>query len=160
MVNDKVFYDLGVDVNREWKMQNGDLVLVKYATNMQQAVQNRLTCLRDALQIYYDKYGSYLINYLGEPNTDATMEYVRMEIEDTLKQDPRIKNMEVTPIKMSESYLEVNLNIIFKNGETMNGNFVITQDTTSNLAEVADSSITKCKFITADDDITEYSEEC
>ena len=57
--------ELGVDINSSWNFKNGDVVLVKYEDNIEQSIINRLSCKLDALDIFYDYYGSNLDEFLG-----------------------------------------------------------------------------------------------
>lgn len=83
--------DIGTDIKSSWDFnEKGDLILVSDEANIVQAVKNRLGCQRNSLDLYYMDYGSVLTQFLGWPRTDETLEFIKLEIENTLQQDPRL----------------------------------------------------------------------
>jgi len=124
-MREKILYQMGVDIDRSWSFANGDLKIVKYDNNIQQAVRNRLTCLLNALDIFYVEYGTLLFNYLGKKNNESTHEYIRIEIEKRLGFDPRFKHVECKVNNITQETVDVNLILTFLNGEIYEDNFVI-----------------------------------
>ena len=87
--------ELGTDLNSNWEFKDGDLQLVENKTNIKQSILNRLNCDYDSLDLFYYEYGSVLSNFLGWKHNDETVEFIRLEIEDTLNQEPRLTDFDV-----------------------------------------------------------------
>ena len=77
--------ELGADLNRNWEFKDGDLLLVENKDNLVQSILNRLNSDYDSLDLFYYDYGSVLSNFLGWKHNDETLEFIRLEIEDTLE---------------------------------------------------------------------------
>lgn len=87
--------ELGVDLSSNWKFKDGDLVLVENKENLIQSILNRLNCDYDCLDLFYYEYGSVLSSFLGWKKTDETLEFIRLEVESTLEQEPRLTDFSV-----------------------------------------------------------------
>ena len=87
--------ELGVDINSNWDFRNGDLILVDNKENIVQSIINRLNCEYDSLDTFYYEYGSLISNFFGFRNSKETLEFIKIEIESTLQQDPRLNNFDV-----------------------------------------------------------------
>jgi len=87
--------ELGTDLNCNWEFKDGDLQLVDNRANIKQSILNRLNCDYDSLDLFYYEYGSVLSNFLGWKHDDETLEFIRLEIEDTLNQEPRLTDFDV-----------------------------------------------------------------
>lgn len=108
MVND-VF---GTDIDSTWSFVDGDLELSKDKGNIGQAIQNRLMTDDDQYTQFYIQYGGRLYEHLGDLNHPTIHEYIRIEIEHILEQEPRIQEiMECTVNKTSNREVECNLKI-------------------------------------------------
>lgn len=108
MVND-VF---GTDIDSTWSFVDGDLELSTGNGNIGQAIQNRLMTDDDQYTQFYIQYGGRLYEHLGDLNHSTIHEYIRIEIEHILEQEPRIKEiMECTVNKTSNREVECNLKI-------------------------------------------------
>ena len=108
MVND-VF---GTDIDSTWSFVDGDLELSKDKGNIGQAIQNRLMTDDDQYTQFYIQYGGRLYEHLGDLNHSTIHEYIRIEIEHILEQEPRIQEiMECTVNKTSNREVECNLKI-------------------------------------------------
>nr|DAR45129.1 MAG TPA: baseplate wedge protein [Caudoviricetes sp.] len=129
----KNIYELGVDINSNWEFHDGDLKLISYEQNMGQAVINRLKCYLGAMNIFYNNYGSQITHYLGEINNKRTWEYIRIEIETSVLNDPRITNVECTINRLTHDICEAHLELLFYDGSTGEANLVITGDGTIDL---------------------------
>lgn len=119
---------LGCDIESSWLFKDGDLILVDNLDNLIQAINNRLNLYLHTLQIYYTNYGSLIKDYLGESNTEIIREHIKLEIENSLKNDPRILNLNVTTIKLEYNSVKAEIIITMKNGEVLEYNMVITGD--------------------------------
>lgn len=87
--------ELGTDLNSNWEFKDGDLQLVENKDNLIQAIQNRLNCSYDSLDLFYYEYGSVISSFLGWRKDDKTLEFIRLEIESTLEQEPRLNDFNV-----------------------------------------------------------------
>ena len=125
MVND--IY--GADVNKSWSFTNGDIDLVDDSINLGQAIVNRLNAGLETYDIFYAKYGGVLLEHLGDLNHPHIHEYMRIEIESILTQEPRIANFECTVNKTDSNSVECNLKVsVVGSDEIDEYNLVINDD--------------------------------
>lgn len=87
--------ELGTDLNCNWEFKDGDLQLVENKDNLIQSILNRLNCNYDGLDLFYYEYGSVISSFLGWKHDDETLEFIRLEVESTLEQEPRLNNFNV-----------------------------------------------------------------
>lgn len=87
--------DLGTDFNSNWQFTDGDLVIVKDKDNLIQSIINRFNTKLDSLNLFYTEYGSKIYGFLGWEHNEDTLNFIELEINDTLKQDPRCQNYSV-----------------------------------------------------------------
>ena len=87
--------ELGTDLKSEWAFKDGDLVLVENKDNLVQSILNRLNCDYDSLDLFYYDYGSVLSKFLGWKKSDETLEFIRLEVESVLEQEPRLSDFNV-----------------------------------------------------------------
>lgn len=87
--------ELGTDFKSEWAFKDGDLVLVENKDNLIQSILNRLNCDYDSLDLFYYDYGSVLSKFLGWKKSDETLEFIRLEVESVLEQEPRLSDFNV-----------------------------------------------------------------
>ena len=87
--------DYGVDLNRKWEFNNGDLNIVSDEDNLVQCIQNRLNARKSNFDLFYTEYGGFLRPYLGEHMNNTTLKFIKLEIETILKQDPRLDDFNV-----------------------------------------------------------------
>lgn len=121
---------LGTDIDDSWSFTDGDINLVSGEFNLQQAIVNRLKCPYDFYQEFYPVYGGNLMDEMGELNNSSAHEYLRIEIESILQQEPRIKELTCTVNKTDSNTVEVNLKIrTIDNDEFVELNLVISKDT-------------------------------
>jgi len=119
--------DYGTDIDSSWSFQDGDIKLTSNTENLRQSISNRLNTIQGALDLFYDDYGSYLLNYLGWRRTEQTLEFVRLEIEQCLNKDPRIYNsFEIEAMYEQEGIL-INV-VVFDNDESLELNYVLTDE--------------------------------
>lgn len=142
MVND-VF---GVDIDSAWNFVDGDLELSSGEYNVGQAIQNRLMTDDDQYTQFYIRYGGRLYEHLGDLNHPNIHEYIRIEIESILGQEPRIKEIvECTINKISRKEVKCDLKIIpIGSDEVIALNLVLNEDSSifiSPHSELADRSI-------------------
>jgi len=107
-------YELGTDINRDWNFnENGDLIIVSDEENLRQSIQNRLTCILGSMDLYYEEYGSMMMNYMGNPSTQEVLEFLKIEIKNSLKQDIRTQENEVELEYTNTNELKINITITF-----------------------------------------------
>ena len=83
----------GTDIKSDFKFDNGDLELVNGTDNLGQAIINRLNTYKGFYDSFYTNYGGDLQKIYGMENNTNALEYLRIEIESILRQDPRIKEI-------------------------------------------------------------------
>ena len=123
----EVNYNLGADISSDWEFIDGDLKLVYYKDNLKQAIKNRLGTDLDALDIFYNDYGSVLINFLGFKNDSTTLKFIKLEVDNCLNKDPRINSFESEVSYIGDGKIRIVLNISGEN-EINNLNFILSQE--------------------------------
>ena len=119
----------GVDINSSWGFVDGDLELVRGEDNLRQAITNRLRTDWDFYQEFYAVYGGRLYEHFGDFNIPTIHEYVQIEIDTILRQDPRIQNIESTVNKIDSKTLQVKLAITpYGSDEILTMNLVLNND--------------------------------
>ena len=123
----------GTDIDDAWDFSNGDINLISGTLNLGQAIKNRLMCDSNFYKTFYNTYGGQLFDEMGYLNNGNAHEYIRIEIETILKQDPRIKELECTVKKISTDAVECKLKIkTINNDEIVEMNLLINQDANVN----------------------------
>lgn len=102
----------GTDINRDWIFTDGDLELVSGVSNIGQAIYNRLSTDDDWYTQFYAHYGGRLYEHFGDLNHPTIHEYIRIDVEDIVGQDPRVREVECTVNKISSKEVECNLKIL------------------------------------------------
>lgn len=119
----------GTDIDDSCTFSNGDINLISDTSNLKQAIKNRLMCDSEFYKTFYQNYGGNLFDEMGELNNGNAHEYIRIEIETILKQEPRIKEVECTVNKIGTDAVECKLKFkTINNDEIVEMNLVITQD--------------------------------
>lgn len=118
---------LGTDIDSNCSFSDGDINLVSGIMNLGQAIVNRLNTDAGFYQGFYSHYGGNLFDELGELNNGNAHEYLRIEIESILRQDPRIKGTECTITKIASDTVKCNLKVqTIAEDEFVELNLVIT----------------------------------
>lgn len=125
---DEEITELGVDFNSSWELIDGDLVVVKNDTNLIQSIINRLNCEYDSLEDYYYEYGTNLSNFLGFKASKETLEFIKIEVTETLQQDPRINNFEVATEYNENNNVLIHLNLYFNEDSDLSVSLVLNED--------------------------------
>lgn len=120
--------NLGVDVQSDWSFSDGDLNIVTGTANLAQAIQNRLNTYFDDLNPFYANYGSTLFDLLGDLNHETIHEYIKIEVEDCVVKDNRIRSVDCTVNKISAGQVECELNIILIDETDADLGLIITAD--------------------------------
>lgn len=119
---------LGTDF-KNFEIENGDLLTVSDIDNLAQACINRLNTQPDFWDWCYDNYGGNIDSVFGMKNNSNSLEYLRIEVEHILQQDPRIKSISADCTKESGNEVYVELDILaVGNDEVISINLVITDD--------------------------------
>ena len=128
----------GTDIRSDWSFNdNGDINLVRESSNLGQAICNRLNADLDTYSIFYKRYGGELFEYMGELNHPTIHEYIRIEIEHILEQEPRIQNVECTVNKTDNNIVECNLMIrTIQDEEEMTFNLVLNSDSSIQINQI------------------------
>lgn len=120
--------ELGADLNRNWEFKDGDLLLVENKDNLVQSILNRLNSDYDSLDLFYYDYGSVLSNFLGWKHNDETLEFIRLEIEDTLEQEPRLNDFSVGVSYNETGKILIELYIVFNDETDLSLSLVLEKD--------------------------------
>ena len=120
----------GTDIKSDWSFNNnGDINTINGSSNLGQAIQNRLNSDLDTYNIFYSEYGGELFEHMGELNHETIHEYIRIEIEHILEQEPRIQNMECTVNKTGSKSIECKLKIRTIGSDTIDEfNLILSED--------------------------------
>ena len=119
----------GTDIKSDFSFTNGDINLVSGTTNLAQAVCNRLNSNLQTYEIFYARYGGNLLEWLGEINNTNIQEYLKIEIESILGQEPRITSVEATVTKETTDTVLIDLKILpVGSNEVITLNLVIQED--------------------------------
>ena len=120
---------LGIDIKDTWSFVDGDLEIVTGIENLEQACTNRLNTNEEFYNWCYEKYGGNLFKVIGMINNDKALEYLRIEIENILKQDPRIREVQATCYKNDPISIYAEVDILTINAKEMvTINLVINED--------------------------------
>ena len=127
----------GTDIKNNWSFTNGDLNLVSNQLNLGQAVVNRLKTDLGTYDSFYNNYGGNLFDEMGELNHPTIHEYIRIEVESILQQEPRIRNVECTVNKTYSNGVNINLKLTpITEDETITLNLVINEDSSIQITEI------------------------
>ena len=102
----------GTDIKNDFNFDDGDLELVNGADNLGQAIINRLNIYKGFYDSFYTNYGGDLQKIYGMQNNSNALEYLRIEIESILQQDPRIKEITCECTKEAPQIVNVELEIL------------------------------------------------
>ena len=114
--------NIGTDIKSDWDFTDGDLNITNGDDNIKQAIINRVNCYDGEYQEFYYEYGSVLSNYFGFQKNTTTLEFMKIELERVLLQDPRIQEFDLDLEYTDDGvcvYLSINLN-----GANVDLNFV------------------------------------
>lgn len=118
--------ELGTDISSTWEFSKGDLVLINHTDNIRQVIKNRLSCPLDFLD--YDEYGSDIHLYLGERKNETVLEFLKIEIETRLIQDPRLQDFEVITYITDDEKIGIDINVNFDEDTDLSMSLVLTNE--------------------------------
>ena len=120
---------LGTDIKDSWDFSNGDLEIVNGTLNLAQSIINRLNTDKGFYDWCYTNYGGDLFSIFGMKNNPNSLEYLRIEIESILQQDPRIREVTAKCNKEYPKTISVELKVLtIGSDEIVTINLVITDD--------------------------------
>lgn len=130
-----VVYDYGVDIHNDLCFINGDLQLVEYDENIAQAIGNRLNTMQDSLDLFYEDYGSVLLKFLGWRNTQNTLKFVKLEVDNVLGKDPRIEEFSTSVEYVASDRIRIHITLKYDEDETLELNYDLTNMGVSEVEE-------------------------
>ena len=97
MLKEKVIIlDYGTDFLKSWDLtEDGDLRLITGENNLSQGLVNRLSCDLNSLDLFYNDYGSLLVQFLGWKRNDTTLNFIKLELENRLRNEARLESFNV-----------------------------------------------------------------
>ena len=87
--------DIGTDIKSDWTFTDGDLNIISDEENLKQSILNRFSVYDGTFKFFYAEYGSVLCNYFGFRKDETTLEFMKIELERVLLQDPRIQGFDL-----------------------------------------------------------------
>ena len=93
-MDDEILYELGTDFDSGFKFNDGDLQIISYDENLVQSLVNRFNTQLNELDLFYNEYGSVLLDFLGWKANEDTLQFIQSEIETVLNSENRIYSYE------------------------------------------------------------------
>ena len=116
---------IGTDIQSDWSFnEHGDLELVSNTDNLSQAISNRLRTELNSL-LFYNEYGTLLVSFNSWTNSERTLEFLKIEIENRLMQDPRLREYSVTAQYTGEGSVRVGVNVVLDRDEEYSTSLVL-----------------------------------
>ena len=94
-MDDEILYELGTDFDSGFKFNDGDLQIISYDKNLVQSLVNRFNTQLNELDLFYNEYGSVLLDFLGWKANEDTLQFIQSEIETVLNSEERILSYEI-----------------------------------------------------------------
>lgn len=127
-MTETINYDYGVDINSHFNFKDGDIELAEYDNNIAQAIMNRLNTFQDSLDLFYYDYGSFFLQFFGWRRRQTTLDLMKVELDLTLREDPRINEFE-SELEFGEVTNTVVIRIKLINGTIVNElNYVLSEN--------------------------------
>lgn len=123
----EVIYDFGVEVHSDWKIIDGDLKLVSYDDNLAQAIRNRLNTNLDELSLFYEDYGTVLNGFFGWKTNEETLSFIKLEVNNCLKNDFRLNNFNSEVKYNGNGVLEIRISVNYQ-GIVKNFDYILNDD--------------------------------
>ena len=128
MSNDKVLYNLGVDLNSSFTFHDGDITLSTYDDNLVQAICNRLnTRLNELFLFYNDGYGSVFRDFLGWHGNDDTIGFMQGELKTVLLNERRVSDFDFS-ISYTNGKVRIDLNLTPNDGYVISATFELSEN--------------------------------
>ena len=123
----EVVYDFAIEVHSDWEFIDGDLKLVSYDENLCQAIRNRLNTNLDELYLFYEDYGSVLSGFLGWKSNEETLSFIKLEVDNCLKNDSRLFNFNSEVTYNGKGVLEIKISVNYQ-GIVKDFNYILNND--------------------------------
>ena len=120
-------YELGTDIKSDWIFENGDIKLVDNEENLVQSICNRLTSPETGFDLYYGNYGSVLGQFLGWRRRQETLDFMKIEIDNCLDQDPRIQKHDVE-LSFEDGSVKIDLKLNYGEDSDLSLSLVLNND--------------------------------
>lgn len=119
---------LGTDIRSDWSFnEQGDLNLISDTDNIAQSIGNRLNTDIGSLP-FYREYGVMLYGYMGWRASESTLEFIRLEISNRLKQDPRFKNYNVNCSYIGDGSIRLDLDLVLVSDDDYSTSLVLSKN--------------------------------
>lgn len=114
----------GVDYSSNGGISNtGDMLLVEGIANAKQSIHNQILTEKGFYPSIDDEYGSEVYEVLGEDMEEPTFEALKVYIENSLYENPRVKGiLQITPYKTIDNKLVIMIQVELVNGTEENLN--------------------------------------
>ena len=117
---------IGTDIRSDWSFnEHGDLELVSNTDNLSQAISNRLRTELDSL-FFYNQYGTLLESFNSWVNGQRTLEFMKIEIENRLLQDPRLREYSVMVEYTGNGNVRVDIQVRLDKDEDYSTSLILT----------------------------------
>ena len=117
---------IGTDIRSDWSFnEHGDLELVSNTDNLSQAISNRLRTELDSL-FFYNQYGTLLESFNSWVNGERTLEFMKIEIENRLLQDPRLREYSVMVEYTGNGNVRVDIQVRLDKDEDYSTSLILT----------------------------------
>ena len=119
---------IGTDMQSDWSFNDkGDLELVSGKDNISQAISNRLSTELNSL-LFYNEYGSLLWSFIGWRSSKQSLEFMKIEIENRLLQDPRLREYSVDLEYLGDGSVRIDMGITMNGDEDYSTSLVLSKD--------------------------------
>ena len=119
---------IGTDMQSDWSFNDkGDLELVSGKDNISQAISNRLSTELNSL-LFYNEYGSLLWSFIGWRGSKQSLEFMKIEIENRLLQDPRLREYSVDLEYLGDGSVRIDMGITMNGDEDYSTSLVLSKD--------------------------------
>ena len=123
------FNGIGTDIAGSWSFdENGDLNIVSNKENLAQAISNRLGTDLDSLNLFYANYGSVLGRFLGWRRNQRTLDFMKIEVENRLVADFRLKDFRVECEYLDDGGVGVNVTVRLDDDEVFTNELVLSKE--------------------------------
>lgn len=120
--------ELGTDFNNSWDFKDGDLIFISNTDNLIQAITNRLNTRLGSMSDFYYNYGSYIRSFTGARKNEEMLEFIKLEVDSCLKQDPRLQNYNIIIEYGEKGRVHIYVTVIFDDETELTLSLVLTED--------------------------------
>ena len=78
--------------------------------------------------MFYLNYGSALFSFVGWKRLERTLEFIKIEVENRLIQDPRLNEFSVDVSYIEDGKIRLDIDVVLSEAEDYSASFVITKD--------------------------------